>query len=33
VLGYGAPLELRVGLAQGEGQPGPTFYFDVQGGM
>ncbi|MFN4217928.1 MAG: TolB family protein [Candidatus Bipolaricaulia bacterium] len=33
VLGYGAPLELRFGLAQGEGQPGPTFYFDVQGGM
>ncbi|MCX8103299.1 MAG: hypothetical protein N3E42_02505 [Candidatus Bipolaricaulota bacterium] len=33
VLGYGAPIELRFGLAQGEGQPGPTFYFDVQGGM
>jgi len=33
VLGYGAPLELRVGLAQGEGQPSPTFYFDVQGGI
>lgn len=33
VLGYGAPIELRFGLAQGEGQPGPTFYFDVQGGL
>lgn len=31
VLGYGAPIELRLGLAQG--QSGPTFYFDVQGGM
>lgn len=33
VLGYRVPLVLRVGLAQGQGQPGPTFYFDVQGGM
>ncbi len=31
VLGYRAPVELRVGLAQGQGQPSPTFYFDVQG--
>ncbi|MCS6937179.1 MAG: hypothetical protein NZ610_01220 [Candidatus Bipolaricaulota bacterium] len=33
VLGYGLPVELRFGVAQGQGQPGPTVYFDVQGGM
>lgn len=33
VLGYGVPIELRFGLAQGEGQAGPTVYFDVQGGL
>lgn len=33
VLGYEAPLELRFGLAQGEGQPKPEFYFSVEGGF
>lgn len=28
VLGYGMPIELRFGLAQGQGQPGPILYFD-----
>ncbi len=33
VFGYGAPVELRVGLAQGEGQPGPAFYVDFGSGF
>ncbi len=33
VLGYGAPVELRVGLAQGTGHASPTVYLDVGGGF
>jgi hypothetical protein len=33
VLGYGMPVELRLGIAQGEGQSSPTVYFDVGGGF
>ena len=33
VLGYGAPVELRVGIAQGTGHASPTVYFDVGGGF
>jgi hypothetical protein len=32
-LGYGVPVELRVGIAQGTGHSGPTVYVDVGGGF
>jgi hypothetical protein len=33
VLGYGVPVELRVGIAQGTGHSSPTVYVDVGGGF